>query len=43
MELERTWDELINFALNKLADDIEAVRKLRKKVKAKDISPTEEF
>ena len=28
-ELEKTWDELINIAIEKLIADIEAVRKLR--------------
>ena len=29
MEFEKTWDELINAALVKFMDDIEAVHKLR--------------
>ena len=30
MEFEKTWDELINTAIIKLMDDIEAVKRLRK-------------
>ena len=29
MELEKTWDELINTAIVKLMDDIEIVKRLR--------------
>ena len=30
MEYEKTWDELINTAIVKLLDDVEAVKRLRK-------------
>jgi hypothetical protein len=41
MELAQEWDILINTAIIKLLDDIDTVRKLRKKVKAADIATEE--